>query len=109
MASVQVGDVESARAQADESLALARLLEGPLLIVCALEAVAAVDRAAGNATSAASALEEARRVGSAGAVPMKERHFSPRPPRWHARSATVGVWRVRRRYSTRCKRPQRRS
>jgi hypothetical protein len=69
LASVQVGDVESARSQADESLTVARLLEAPLLLVCALEAVAAVDRAAGNATSAAFALEEARRVGSAGGVP----------------------------------------
>ncbi|MDQ1458371.1 MAG: hypothetical protein QOH28_3991 [Actinomycetota bacterium] len=69
VASVQLGDLEQARRQADESLALARLLEGPLLIVCALEAVATVERAAGDLMSASSALEEARRVASAGAVP----------------------------------------
>ncbi len=64
IASVQLGDLERARGQADESLALARLLEAPLLIVCALEAVATVSRAEGDATSASSSLEEARRVGA---------------------------------------------
>jgi tetratricopeptide (TPR) repeat protein len=69
IASVQLGDLEGARRQADESLALARLLEGPLLIVCALEAIATVDRAAGDTRAATAALEEARRVARAGAVP----------------------------------------
>jgi hypothetical protein len=69
LASVQLGELERARGEADESLALARQLEGPLLIVCALEAVAAVERAAGDPVSASSALEEARRVALAGAVP----------------------------------------
>jgi tetratricopeptide (TPR) repeat protein len=69
VASVQLGDLAVARGQADESLALARLLEAPLLIVCALEAVANVERAAGDIASASSALEEARRVARAGAVP----------------------------------------
>ncbi len=69
LASVRLGDLERAREQADESLALARLLDGPLLIVCALEAVAAVERAVGDTTSASAALEEARSVARAGAVP----------------------------------------
>jgi predicted ATPase/class 3 adenylate cyclase len=69
LASVQLGNFERAREQADESLALARSLEGPLLIVCALEALAAVQRAEGDTTSAVSALEEARSVGRAGSVP----------------------------------------
>jgi predicted ATPase/class 3 adenylate cyclase len=69
VASVQVGDLDRARDQADESLAVARLLEGPLLIVCALEAVATVERAAGDNAAALAALEEARSVALAGAVP----------------------------------------
>jgi ATP/maltotriose-dependent transcriptional regulator MalT len=69
IASVQLGDLERAREQADESLTLARILEGPLLIVCALEAVAAVERAAGDTAAARTTLEEARSVGRAGAVP----------------------------------------
>ncbi len=69
IASVQVGNLERAREQADESLTLARVVEGPLLIVCALEAVASVERATGDEAAAVSALEEARRVGRAGAVP----------------------------------------
>lgn len=65
----QLGELESARRQADESLAIARALEAPLLIVCALEAVAAVKRAEGDTTSASSALEEARSVARTVAVP----------------------------------------
>ncbi len=69
IASVQLGHLEVARAQADESLMLARSLEGPLLIVCALEAVATVERAAGDNESAFAALEEARHHARTGAVP----------------------------------------
>jgi hypothetical protein len=39
------------------------------LIVCALEATAAVERASGNTQAARYALEEARRTGRTGAVP----------------------------------------
>ncbi len=48
---------------------MARLLAAPLLIVCALEAVGAVEKAAGDKTSASATLTEARRIGRAGAVP----------------------------------------
>jgi len=44
-----------------------------LLLVCALEAVATVDRAAGDATSAVRALEEARSIACANAVPAAYR------------------------------------
>ena len=69
VASVQLGDLERARREADECLTLARLLEAPLLIVCALEAVAIATRAEGDTTSARAALDEARSLGRSGAVP----------------------------------------
>jgi hypothetical protein len=69
LAPVEVGEIENARQEADESLTLSRLVDGPLLIVCALEAVAAADRAAGDATAAMTALEEARSVARGAGVP----------------------------------------
>jgi hypothetical protein len=55
---VESGDYEPARAHADESLKIARELEGPLLVVCALDAMAAVARAEGDDEAAESHLAE---------------------------------------------------
>jgi predicted ATPase/class 3 adenylate cyclase len=63
------GDAAAARRQADESLAVARELAAPLLLVCALEAQAAAARDQGDRDAAEAALREAETIGRAGGVP----------------------------------------
>jgi predicted ATPase len=62
------GDLQTARAQAEESLELAREL-GPLLVVCALDALAGVDRAEGKEASARATLLEAEELARRASVP----------------------------------------
>jgi predicted ATPase len=66
---VACGAVELARPYADEALALGREVGAPLLIVCALETRAAVDRLLGNPAQARALRVEAERTGLAGSVP----------------------------------------
>jgi len=66
---VESGDYEAARARADESLKIARELEGPLLVVCALDAIAAVARAEGDDDAAQSHLTEAAEIARSEIVP----------------------------------------
>jgi predicted ATPase/class 3 adenylate cyclase len=63
------GDHARARARAEESLALAREAEAPLLIVCALDAMAAVSLAEGDEEAAFTQLVEADEIGHGGSVP----------------------------------------
>jgi predicted ATPase/class 3 adenylate cyclase len=58
-----------ARAFADNSLEVARLVEAPLLIACALEAHAGAARMEGDLDTAWKDLEEARAVSAGGGVP----------------------------------------
>jgi hypothetical protein len=67
---VEVGNVDKARAYANESLALAEALDVPLLLVCALEASAAVARADGDDERALLLLTRADGIGRSGMVPF---------------------------------------
>jgi predicted ATPase len=69
LGSVELGDLDEAHRRASEALEVARQIEGPLLIACALEAVASVASARGDASAAAAALEEASEVASGQGVP----------------------------------------
>jgi predicted ATPase len=66
---VATGAVDLAQRHADEALALGREVGAPLLIVCALEARAAVARALGDTKQARELLVEAEGIGMAGSVP----------------------------------------
>ena len=57
---IETGDLATAQRSAEESLVIARRVEGPLLIVCALDALAAAARAAGDPSTAMARLKEAR-------------------------------------------------
>jgi predicted ATPase len=63
------GDARQARAYAEESLKVARELQGPLLIVCALEALADVERGDGNSAAAWTLLSDAAESGRQAIVP----------------------------------------
>jgi hypothetical protein len=67
---VEDGNVEKARAYADEGLTLAEVLDVPLLLVCALEASAAVARADGDDERALVLLTRADGIGRGGMVPF---------------------------------------
>ena len=74
-ASTLAGDVPRARAEAEaeaeaeESLKVAREIGGPLLVVCALDALAGVERAEGDDTGAQAHLLEAAELGRQAIVP----------------------------------------
>jgi predicted ATPase len=63
------GAVDLARTHADEALTLGREIGAPLLIVCGLEARAAVARALGEPVQARALLVEAEIIGLASSVP----------------------------------------
>jgi tetratricopeptide (TPR) repeat protein len=63
------GEYEAARRHAEESLAVARTVEGPLLLVCALDAVAALARAGGDDDAARTLLTEAEDIARGAIVP----------------------------------------
>jgi predicted ATPase len=67
---VEDGNTEKAHAYAQESLALAEVLSVPLLLVCALEASAAVARAEGDDERALVLLTRADGIGRSGMVPF---------------------------------------
>ena len=69
MTATAAGELRTARELADESLKIAREIEGPLLVVCALDALAAVDRVEGDAASARGRLLEAAELGRRAIVP----------------------------------------
>ena len=66
---MEAGEIPIAREYAEESLKIARELEGPLLVVCALDALAAVERAEGDGASAQAGLLEAAELGRRAIVP----------------------------------------
>jgi hypothetical protein len=68
-ASRETGDVEAARGWAADALLVARQIEAPLLLVCALEASAAAARCVGDHGAALAYLQEAEALGRAGGVP----------------------------------------
>ena len=67
---VEDGNIDKARAYADESLALAEALDVPLLLVCALEASAAVAHGDGDYKRALALLTRADGIGRSGMVPF---------------------------------------
>jgi len=69
LAATEIGEIEVARGAADEALELAELLEVPLLLVCALEASAAVARAEGDDRLAWDRLQRADEIARGGMVP----------------------------------------
>jgi predicted ATPase/class 3 adenylate cyclase len=69
LVATEAGDLTMARASADESLRLAKDVEAPLLIVCALEASAGVALAEGDVEGAGALLMSAMEIGSRGMVP----------------------------------------
>ena len=69
LVATEAGDLTIARVDADESLRLAKEVEAPLLIVCALEASAGVALAEGDHDGAEALLLSAMEVASRGMVP----------------------------------------
>jgi tetratricopeptide (TPR) repeat protein len=69
LVATQTGDLVGARAFAEESLQIAEDIGAPLLLVCALEAFAAVEHAEGNDDEAKGLLVRAAEIGARGMVP----------------------------------------